>query len=189
MWRSWIQYILQRRILQKRIRKLKKGSAGGNDKISVKLLQTMERELVKPLQLIFSKSFDSGIVPSDWKEANVSPIFKKGSKSDPANYRPVSLTSICCKIMESIIKDAIVDHLDIKKLINGSQHGFMKNKSCLTNLLEFFEVISCAVDEGKAVDLIYLDFAKAFDKVPKLRLFEKLKKHRISGFNSFIVWN
>ena len=167
--------------IAEKIRKLKKGSAGGNDKISVKLLQTMERELVKPLQLIFSKSFDSGIVPSDWKEANVSPIFKKGSKSDPANYRPVSLTSICCKIMESIIKDAIVDHLDINKLINGSQHGFMKNKSCLTNLLEFFEVISCAVDQVNAVDLIYLDFAKAFDKVPKLRLLEKLKKHGISG--------
>ncbi len=66
--------------------------------------------------------------------------------------------------MESIIKDAIVDHLDVNKLINGSQHGFMKNKSCLTNLLEFFEVISSAVDEGKAVDLIYLDFAKALTK-------------------------
>jgi len=120
-------------------------------------------------------------VPDDWREANVTPIFKKGEKNDPANYRPVSLTSICCKIMESLLKDKIVTHLNKYDLINKSQHGFMKNKSCTTNLLEFLEIVSQAVDNGEAVDLVYLDFAKAFDKVPKMRLLEKLWKHGVQG--------
>jgi len=80
----------------------------------------------------------TGEVPEDWRVANVTPIFKKGGKGNPGNYRPVSLTSVPGKIMESLIKDGVVKHLDINDLIDQSQHGFMKNKSCTTNLLEFF---------------------------------------------------
>ena len=79
-----------------------------------------------------------GVVPNDWKEANITALFKQGSKSASQNYGPVSVTSVICKQMESIIKDEIIKHFNIFKLINGSQHGFTKGRSCITNLLEFF---------------------------------------------------
>ena len=120
-------------------------------------------------------------MPGDWRRANVAPIFKKGSKSEAGNYRPVSLTSMICKVMESIIKDAVMEHLVFNKLIRSSQHGFMARKSCLTNLLEYLETLTRLVDEGHDLDIIYLDFAKAFDKVPHQRLVAKMMAHGISG--------
>jgi len=132
-----------------------------------------------PLTTIFRRSLDDGIVPLDWKQANVCAIYKKGQKTLPENYRPVSLTSHICKIFESILKDIIVEHIDKHKLLNQSQHGFVKNKSCLTNLLEFTTFISGCIDDHKDVDVIYLDFQKAFDKVPHKRLLAKLKSFGI----------
>ena len=134
-----------------------------------------------PLAIIYTKSLEEGVVPGDWRCANITPVFKKGSKSAAGNYRPVSLTCILCKVMESIIRDAIVTHLTKNKLILPSQHGFMKSKSCLTNLLEYLEILTKLVDEGHSVDVIYLDFAKAFDKVPHWRLVQKMKAHGIVG--------
>jgi hypothetical protein len=120
--------------------------------------------------MIFRKSMKEGTVPEDWREANVTPIFKKGKKSCPGNYRPVSLTSICSKLMESVVRDTMTTHLTNNNLIGPSQHGFMKGRSCVSNLLEFLERATTAVDRGEAFDIIYLDFAKAFDKVPHKRL-------------------
>ena len=134
-----------------------------------------------PLAIIYTKSLEEGIVPDDWRCANITPVFKKGSKSSAGNYRPVSLTCVICKIMESIIRDAIVKHLADNKLVLPSQHGFMQSKSCLTNLLEYLEVLTKLVDEGHSVDVVYLDFAKAFDKVPHRRLLQKMKAHGIVG--------
>ena len=122
-------------------------------------------------------SLQEGIVPLDWKEANIIPLFKKGSRNKSVNYRPVSLTSVICKVLETIIRDHMMDFLIKHKLINPSQHGFLKARSCLTNLLCFFEEITKWVDEGSPVDVIYLDFQKAFDKVPHQRLILKLKSH------------
>ena len=167
--------------IEKKIDKLKKCSAPGPDGISVMFLQTFKYVISLPLCIIYKKSFNSGCVPEEWKCANITPIFKKGSKSDPSNYRPVSLTSIPCKIDESIIKDALVDHLLCNSLLNLSQHGFLPNRSCLTNLLEFFEFVTKSVDEGLPVDVIYLDFSKAFDKVLHKRLISKLKAHNVDG--------
>ena len=79
------------------------------------------------------------MVPKKWKDAGVTPLFEKGTKSDIQNHWPVSLTSVLCKILESIIKDAMLEHLNKFSLIKDSQHGFMMGRSCLTNLLEFFE--------------------------------------------------
>jgi len=93
----------------------------------------------------------------------------------------VSLTSVCCKLMESIIKDDIMQHLDKNKLINASQHGFMPGRSCTTNLLEFLEKVTLAADQGTPIDIVYLDFAKAFDKVPTARLMKKVRAHGIGG--------
>ena len=137
--------------------------------------------LAPALAVIFNKSMQSGVVPPDWKEANVTPIFKKGSKTSPGNYRQVSLTSIDCKLMESCMRDVIVDHLVINTLICDSQHGFMRSKSTTTNLLQFLERLTKEQDDGQAVYMVYLDFAKAFDKVPHRRLLKKVQAHSIEG--------
>jgi hypothetical protein len=112
--------------------------------------------------------------------AIVTPIHKKGSKRDPGNYRPVSLTSIPCKILESIIKDNLMAHLVERELISKSQHGFITGRSCKTNLVTFLENVTEAKDDGKSVDVIYLDFSKAFDKVPHKRLLRKMEAKNVS---------
>ena len=173
--------------IAEKIEKLKPGKSPGPDNVTVKILQTFKTSLVLPLEILFRKSLNSGNVPSEWKEANVVPIFKKGSKKEPGNYRPVSLTSIVCKIMESLLRDGIVDHLKKNSLINNSQHGFMSSKSCQTNLLEFLEIVTQIWDSSTPLDLVYLDFAKAFDKVPHSKLIAKLAAHGISG--QVLNWN
>ena len=109
------------------------------------------------------------------------PIYKKGPKGDPANYRPVSLTSVPCKILESLVKDNIMKHLQENHLIRDTQHGFISGRSCTTNLVSFMEKLTKLTDRGKAADVIYLDFAKAFDKVPRERLLAKLSAKGIQG--------
>jgi len=109
------------------------------------------------------------------------PIFKAGQRCEAANYRPVSLTSQICKVFEAVVRGEIVKFLDKYKLIRDSQHGLRKGRSCVTNLLLFLDQILRCVDEGFCVDIIFLDLAKAFDKVPHKRLLEKLRKHGIGG--------
>ena len=140
--------------------KLKPFSAPGPDGLSPFILKELSTEIFFPLSVSFQRSLNEGLVPSDWKLANVTPIFKKGSKFEPGNYRPVSLTSILCKVMESILRDAMIEHLKDNKLIFSSQHGFVNRRSCLTNLLEYFEKVSELIDQGNSVDILYLDFAK-----------------------------
>ena len=172
--------------VKKKLENVKKFSAPGPDGINPFIVNELSDELCTPLAMIFQKSLEEGYVPDDWKCANVTPIFKKGSKFEAGNYRPVSLTSIVCRAMESVIKDSIVEHLMDNDLIYGSQHGFIPKRSCLTNLLEYFELISDSIDQGDAVDLVYLDFAKAFDKVSHHRLLVLLEAHSISG--EILVW-
>ncbi|MCP4268390.1 MAG: hypothetical protein GY777_22910, partial [Candidatus Brocadiaceae bacterium] len=163
------------------INKTKINKTPGPDKIAPKILKEVKDGIVKPLTLYFNKSINMGKVPEAWKLANVTPIFKKGCKSQPGNYRPISLTSVVCKLMETIIRDNIVKHLETNKLLNDTQHGFRNKRSCLTHLLDFFYDIFKMYDEEKAVDIIYLDFQKAFDKVPHKRLLAKIKAHGIDG--------
>ena len=167
--------------IRDKIKGLKPNSAPGPDSITVSLLQAVREELLAPLLIIYEKTLSSGIVPKDWKEATVTPIFKKGTKGEAGNYRPVSLTSIPCKIFESIMKDDIMSHLQENKLIKDSQHGFMPGRSCSTNLIVFQDKLTKIIDQGKSADIFYLDFAKAFDKVPHKRLIQKLKNKGIQG--------
>jgi hypothetical protein len=132
-------------------RKLKTTGAHGPDGITARLLQEMAWDISPALTLLFRKSMAEGVVPADWRRANVTPIFKKGSKSDPGNYRPVSLTSICCKLMEGHIKRELTKHMTANNLLLSTQHGFISGKSCTTNLLEFMEVATKAVNEGRGV--------------------------------------
>ena len=153
----------------------------GPDKISPRILKEAKIEIVKPLTLLFNLSLHTGIVPNDWKLANVTPIFKKGCKSQPGNYRPISLTSVVCKLMESIIRDKLVNFLETNDIIKDSQHGFRNKRSCVSNLLDFYNDVFLMYDNSRAVDVIYLDFQKAFDKVPHKRLINKVKAHGITG--------
>ena len=130
---------------------------------------------------LFNKSLTSGEVPPGWKLANVSPIFKKGKKPCVSNYRPVSLTVNLCKVFESILTDNMIEHLQRHSVIKSLQHGFVRNRSCLTNLLVFMEEVTNYIDRGCPMDVIYLDFQKAFDKVPQKRLLVKLAAHGITG--------
>ena len=130
---------------------------------------------------VYTSCMEEGVVPPDWKTANVTPIYKSGSKSSPGNYRPVSLTSIVCKVMESILRDAIVEFLAQHELLWLSQHGFLRRRSTLTNLLEYLEELTRMVDNGIAMDVVYLDFSKAFDKVPIRRLLTKCEGLGIRG--------
>ncbi|KAK4822566.1 hypothetical protein QYF61_016135 [Mycteria americana] len=119
-----------------------------------------------PLSIIYQMGrWEAGEVLAHWKLANVTPIYKKGVREDPGNYRPVSLTSFPGKIMEKIILGATERHLKNNAIIRHSQHGFTKGKSCLTNLISFYDKVTCLLDEGKAVDVFFLDFSKAFDTV------------------------
>ena len=128
-----------------------------------------------PLAITFQQSIDQSRVPQQWRTANVIPIFKKGSKRDAANYRPISLTSHIGKLLERIIRDHILRHLDNKQLIKHIQYGFLPGRSCQSNLLEFLERVTDDTDRGNNTDVAYLDFAKAFDKVSHARLLVKLK--------------
>jgi len=151
---------VSKRDLQTKIRKLRKEAAPGPDGITPRFLQEFEMELLTPLEILLNKSLSTAEVPAEWKAANVTPIFKKGAKGDVGNYRPVSLTSIPCKLLESVVKDRMMHHLLSNKLIRDTQHGFMPGRSCATNLVQFMDLVTKAVDEGQSVDIFYLDFAK-----------------------------
>ena len=133
--------------IMKYLRNLDPNKSTGADKISSRLLRECQNEIRLPLKMLFNRSLREGTVPSNWKCANVTPIFKKGNKSEAGNYRPISLTSVVIKIFERILRDKITAFLDKYKLILDTQHGFRNNRSCLTNLLEFFNYIFSNYDE------------------------------------------
>jgi Reverse transcriptase (RNA-dependent DNA polymerase)/Endonuclease-reverse transcriptase len=172
---------VEEKVVRQKIKELKPASAAGPDGIGSLLLKELIDQVAKPLTKIYNKSISTGVVPGDWKDAHVTPIYKKGLKSDPSNYRPVSLTSICCKMLESVIRDEVVLHMTRNGLIEDSQHGFVKTRSCATNLIEFLDYLTEAAERGEATDAIFLDFAKAFDKVPRRRLLEKLAGIGVGG--------
>ena len=130
--------------------------------------------------MIFKKSLETRTLPKDWKRARVSAIHKKGKKSYPGNYRPVSLTSIVCKIMESIVREHIIKYMQVNKLFSPNQYGFITGRSTVLQLLTVLDKWSEALDMGLSVDCIYMDFQKAFDTVPHRRLIGKLKSYNIN---------
>ena len=145
------------------------------------MLKELQSSVSPVLADIFSLSLQVGITPSAWRKANVVPIYKKGPKSDPGNYRPVSLTSVVCKIMEVILRDSITEHLESNNLLSPHQHGFRKGRSCSTQLLGVMKDWCEALDSSDIVDCVYLDYRKAFDSVPHIRLLTKVHAYGIQG--------
>ena len=153
----------------------------GPDEIPAKVLKELSHEIAEPLTVIFRKSLSAGKLPTVWKKANVIPLFKKGSRSDPNNYRPVSLTCICGKLLEKLIRNRIMSYMENNNLFNVHQFGFRSSRSCVTQLLKVIKDWFDDMDNNIVWDTIYLDFAKAFDRVPHKRLVNKLKAYGISG--------
>ena len=156
-------------------------SAPGPDGFPPKLFKMLVREIAEPLKILFRRSLDEGKIPDDWRDAHVTPIFKKGSKAVPGNYRPVSLTCGIGKLLEKIVKRAIDEHVEKNDLMSNSQHGFRSGRSPQTNLLEFFNQTTKWHDDGKCFDVIYLDFSKAFDVICHKSLVVKLEAIGIEG--------
>jgi hypothetical protein len=125
-----------------------------------------------------------GLVPDAWKDANITPLFKKDLRHAKQNYRPISLTAIIGKVMENLVKSPMVNYLSRYDLISKNQHGFVRKKSCMTNLLETLDIITEVVNRGFSIDLIFLDFAKAFDMVSHAGLLVKLKSF---GFDDQLI--
>ena len=167
--------------MTKRLKSLQVSKSPGPDCIHPKILRECAEELAYPFKLLFDATLIAGKIPSKWKRAEVKPIFKKGKKTEPGNYRPVSLTSVVCKIFESFVRDALCSHLINNDLLSSDQFGFCKGRSCVTQLIstlyDWFEYL----DQNIPVDAIYLDFRKAFDTVPHKRLLSKLQGYGIQS--------
>ena len=161
--------------------KLKPTSSPGPDGVHPRILRETAQTISGPLAHMFRKSIQSGRLPRDWKLGSVTPIFKKGDKRLPGNYRPVSLTSVPCKVLESLIRDKLMDHLTATNQLSTDQHGFRARRSCTTQLLEAMEDWTKMLENGDPVDALYLDFRKAFDSVPHERLLTKLDACGVSG--------
>ena len=174
--------------VQKLLRNLKPNKASGPDNIPAKFIKENAEELAPALTSLFQASLHQSKIPDDWRQARVAPLYKTGKsdRSKPAHYRPISLTSICCKVMEHIICSNLMRHLDESDILTDFQHSFRRKRSCETQLVLTVDELSRALDQGKQVDCILLDFAKAFDKVSHRSLIAKLSNYGVAGRN--LLW-
>ena len=165
--------VVNRKGVLKLLKDINPYKATGPDAIPGRLRKTLCDEVVDTLCTIFQASLDQGIIPQAWKKAYVSPIFKKGDRHKAANYRSISLTSICCKLLEHIVHSHVIPHLDSNHMLNTAQHGFRKYRSCETQLILTVQDLANGLNDGEQIDAILLDFCKTFDKVPHQRLLGK----------------
>ena len=156
------------------------------DCIHPRILKEVKENVIEPLHIIFNMSMDTGKVPDRWKLGTVTPLHKGGDRHQAKNYRPITLTSILCRIMERIMKKRIMTHLIDNDILIENQHGFTGKRSCLSNLLLTIEELTSIYDKGDPIDEIFLDLQKAFDSVPHQRLLYKLQKIGING--ELLTW-
>jgi hypothetical protein len=175
--------------VEKLLSQLNPNKACGPDGLKPRILKELANEISPILCLIFNNSIDTGEVPTDWRTAYVSPIYKKGAKYNPENYRPISLTCICCKLLEHIVVSAIMSHADNHDILYPLQHGFRKHRSCETQLLEFVDDITNNLEKSAQTDILVMDFAKAFDKVSHNLLVHKLSHYGIVGNTNRWIYN
>ena len=172
--------------IKKKLLALKTTKSPGPDKIHPRVLKEVATAIAKPLYWIFSSTMEKRKLPTIWKRANVSPIFKKGNRQLASNYRPVSLTCILCKLQESMIRDDIIAHKNANGLLSNKQFGFISGRSTILQLLHVVEEWTDILESGGTIDVCYMDFMKAFDKVPHRCLLEKVKSYGIDG--DILAW-
>jgi hypothetical protein len=165
----------------KLLKDLNPHKATGPDCIPSFILKSAAVELAPILTQLYQYSLAEGEIPSDWRDAHIVPVFTKGEKHLPSNYRPMSLTSIVCKVLEHIIHSKIMSHFDRYNILTDKQHGFRSKRSCETQLVTTIQKIAQNLTSKGQVDVILLDFAKAFDNVPHRRLLHKLKFYGVDG--------
>ena len=163
------------------IKELDPYSAAPDGDIPAKIICDCRDSLSLPLWMLWKRSLDTGVIPTDLKLQYITPIFKKGNRTEAVNYRPVSLTSHIIKIFERVVSKHLVKYLEDNNILPDSQHGFRKGRSCLTQLIEHVDSVLKALNDGSEVDVIYLDYSKAFDKVDHETLLLKMRQYGIKG--------
>ena len=158
--------------------------ATGPDGISARLLKETASVIAPSLCKLYNKSLSLGVLPQEWKEANVVPVFKKDKAEFTENYRPISLLSLISKVLERCVLNSFCDRLI--EFVKACQHGFLQGKSCTSNLLEVLDFVGALLDKGGQVDMVYMDMSKAFDKVSHPRLLQKLRSFGFGG--SLLQW-
>ena len=171
---------------------LKPDKVSGPDETKSVVLKELRHEIAPIICLLFERSLSTGVLPSDWTKAGVSPLFKKGDKGDPANYRPISLTCILCKVMEHIIASNLIRNFNNHQILYELQYGFREKRSSETQLIQLVEDLSRQLIQGNQIELVLLDFSKAFDKVNHYKLLFKLSQHgnradKLTWIKSFLV--
>ena len=167
-------------LIIKSITKFKNKTSSGPDGLPTILFKQLAYQLAHPLTIIFNIIMQTGNVPEIWKQATVTPIFKKGASSNPRNYRPISLTCVGSKIFESVLKTALVPFLEKKKLLSPNQHGFRSKHSTCLNLLECLNQWTENLDTKVDTLIAHIDFARAFDSVSLPKLMQKLQRAGIT---------
>ena len=178
--------------ITKSIQETSSSASPGPDGVSIILLQKCSSVLAGPLRLLWTKSLREGTVPESLKFGLVTAIFKSGDKSDPKNYRPITMSSHISKVFERVIIKRLTAYLDKLGIFNEGQHGFRSGRSTTSQLLEHIQKIVHILEEDITADVVYLDFAKAFDKVDHEIILLKIRAIGVSGnllkwLGSFLV--
>ena len=177
--------ICEIQVTKERVLKLLKGvnssKSAGADGLHPRFIKETSETLALPVLILFNKSLSEGSLPDIFKRANVTPIHKSGDKSLPKNYRPISVTPILCRLLETIVREFITQHIKTNNIIITQQYGFREKRGCVIQLLKVLDQIVTSLENGNPVDMIYLDIQKAFDSVPHMRLLKKIYHLGISG--------
>ena len=170
----------------KQLTQLSYYKACGPDNLPARVLKEISQIASMWCAFIFQQSFDLNVVSLDWSKSLITAVFKKENTSDPSNYRPISLTSICCKVMEHIVFSHMAKHLSKNNILINEQHGFRQRFSCETQLISAIHDWAKSINTCSQTDVILLDFSKAFDSVPHQRLLMKLDYYGIRG--NMLMW-
>jgi hypothetical protein len=162
---------------------IKPDAATGPDRIPAIVLRSCSSAIAPSLCSLFNNLLERGSVPKEWKQANITPIHKKGDKKEIANYRPISITSLLSKCLERVVTSRLLNHMRGNGFMNDNQHGFIPGKSCTTLLSSLLDDCNAGLNKRavKQIDVVTLDWAKAFDSIPHERLLSKLYNYHVRG--------
>ena len=164
-----------------KLQKLKNKRSFGIDGIPPLILKTLSLDISEILKFIFQKSLNLSLIPDEWLKNTITPVPKVKASSSPSDYRPISLTSSICRVMESIVLDKIVEHLENEKLFSQNQHGFLRKKGTISCMHECLDSWIDSFERGYSIDILYIDIAKAFDSISHVKLIARLQRVGIQG--------